>query len=112
MSGEWVDTKVYSDLDDIYSYEKNHRATYSQRVVDLAVVETGEKLGVTTYIIVPPTICKLSYSDKFHISETVLTGSQMVKATASLQPSRSKSRTLHASLSKKVGLLLLEKARV
>ncbi|KFZ19993.1 hypothetical protein V501_00362 [Pseudogymnoascus sp. VKM F-4519 (FW-2642)] len=56
ISGEWIDTAIYSDLDDIYSYEKNHREIYSQRVVDLAVVETGEKLGVTTFIIVPPTI--------------------------------------------------------
>jgi len=55
-----VDTNVYSDAKyDIYAFEKNHKESYSQRVADLAVVTAGEAGDVKTYIVVPPTICKL-----------------------------------------------------
>lgn len=71
ISGAFVDTKIYSDaVDDIYAFEKNHKESYSQRVVDLAVVATGEAEGVKTYIVVPPTICKfvsLFWALKFQI---------------------------------------------
>lgn len=59
ITGARIDTNIYSDAhNDIYAYEKNHPETYSQRVADLAVVETGEAGKVQTYIIVPPTICE------------------------------------------------------
>ncbi|KAG4437897.1 hypothetical protein IFR05_006616 [Cadophora sp. M221] len=58
VSGERVDTKVYSDVgDDIFSIEKNFSDSHSPvRQVDQLVVETGEKEGVKTYIVPPPLI--------------------------------------------------------
>ncbi|KAI9045670.1 NAD-dependent epimerase/dehydratase [Aspergillus affinis] len=56
ISGKKVDLGVYSDAtDDIYEYEKS-RSPYSQRITDIVVIQTGEKLDVPTYIVVPPTI--------------------------------------------------------
>ncbi|KAJ5375755.1 hypothetical protein N7517_007761 [Penicillium concentricum] len=56
ISGKKVDLGVYSDaIDDIYEYEKS-RGPYGQRITDIVVIETGEKLDVPTYIVVPPTI--------------------------------------------------------
>lgn len=56
VSGKNVDLRVYSDAtDDIYEYEKG-RGPYGQRITDIVVVETGEKLDIPTYIVVPPTI--------------------------------------------------------
>ncbi|KAH7364128.1 NAD dependent epimerase/dehydratase family protein [Rhexocercosporidium sp. MPI-PUGE-AT-0058] len=58
VSGERIDTKIYSDTDDdIYDIEKNFPDAHSPvREVDLVVVETGEKEGVKTYIVPPPLI--------------------------------------------------------
>ncbi|KAL2072622.1 hypothetical protein VTL71DRAFT_11965 [Oculimacula yallundae] len=58
VSGERVDTKVYSDVtDDIYDIEKNFPDSHSPvRKVDLAVAETGEEEGVRTYIVPAPLI--------------------------------------------------------
>ncbi|KAJ5505085.1 hypothetical protein N7463_007959 [Penicillium fimorum] len=56
ISGKKVDLRVYSDAtDDIYEYEKS-RGPYGQRITDIVVIETGEKLDIPTYIVVPPTI--------------------------------------------------------
>ncbi|KAJ5411383.1 uncharacterized protein N7487_005742 [Penicillium crustosum] len=56
ISGKFVDRGIYSDAtDDIYAYEKG-RGPYGQRITDIVVIETGEKLNVPTYIVVPPTI--------------------------------------------------------
>ncbi|KIX97103.1 uncharacterized protein Z520_07217 [Fonsecaea multimorphosa CBS 102226] len=55
VSGKFVDTKRYSDNDDIYNYEKK-RGPYRQRITDIAVVEAGEQFKVPVYIVVPPTI--------------------------------------------------------
>ncbi|PYH32490.1 NAD-dependent epimerase/dehydratase family protein [Aspergillus neoniger CBS 115656] len=53
-----IDTHVFSDEEDIYSYEKyrESRETYFQRTTDIAVIEEGEAAGVTTYIVMAPTI--------------------------------------------------------
>ncbi|KAJ5490804.1 hypothetical protein N7539_002371 [Penicillium diatomitis] len=49
--------KIWSDInDDIFHMEMYHPERYGQRVTDIAVVETGQALGVKTYIVVPPTI--------------------------------------------------------
>jgi len=63
MVGDWpetggrVDTTIHSDLDDIYSLEKNFPESFSPvREVDLFVVEFGESKEVNTYIIPPPLI--------------------------------------------------------
>lgn len=42
--------------DDIYDFERQHPEEYSQRVTDLAVVDTAGELGVKSYIVIPPTI--------------------------------------------------------
>ncbi|KAJ5345716.1 NAD dependent epimerase/dehydratase family protein [Penicillium brevicompactum] len=54
----YTDTHQFSDEEDIYSYEKyrESRETYYQRTTDVTVIETGEALGVTTYVIMAPTI--------------------------------------------------------
>ncbi len=54
----YIDTHVFSDEEDIYSYEKyrESRETYFQRTTDIAVIEGGEAAGVTTYIVMAPTI--------------------------------------------------------
>ncbi|RDW76482.1 uncharacterized protein DSM5745_06474 [Aspergillus mulundensis] len=54
----YTDTHCFSDEEDIYSFEKyrESREVYHQRTTDIAVVETGKAVGVTTYIIMAPTI--------------------------------------------------------
>ncbi|GAQ44962.1 hypothetical protein AtubIFM56815_009457 [Aspergillus tubingensis] len=54
----YIDTHVFSDEEDIYSFEKyrESRETYFQRITDIAVIEEGEAAGVTTYIVMAPTI--------------------------------------------------------
>ncbi|GAB1196289.1 hypothetical protein APSETT444_005558 [Aspergillus pseudonomiae] len=54
----YIDNHVFSDEEDIFSYEKyrESREVYFQRTTDIAVVEDGEAFGVTTYIIMAPTI--------------------------------------------------------
>lgn len=54
----YTDTHRFSDAEDIYSFEKyrESREVYHQRTTDITVVETGEAVGVTTYIIMAPTI--------------------------------------------------------
>ncbi|RAK85132.1 NAD dependent epimerase/dehydratase family protein [Aspergillus costaricaensis CBS 115574] len=49
----YIDTHVFSDDEDIYSYEKyrESRETYFQRTTDIAVIEESEASGVTTYIL-------------------------------------------------------------
>lgn len=58
MSGGYTETRIFSDTDDIYGYEKQREAVepYSQRATDLVVIESGRALGVQTYIIMSPTI--------------------------------------------------------
>ena len=54
----YVESHVFSDEEDIYSYEKYRESSevYLQRTTDIAVVEHGEALGVRTYIVMAPTI--------------------------------------------------------
>lgn len=54
----YTDTHQFNDEEDIYSYEKyrESREVYHQRTTDIAVIETGEALGVTTYVVMAPTI--------------------------------------------------------
>ncbi len=61
VSGDRIDTRVYSDTEDIFEIQKTIPDNDSPvRVVDQSVVEIGEKEGVKTYIIAPPLICKIS----------------------------------------------------
>jgi hypothetical protein len=66
--GDWpvsrsrVDSKTYSDIDDNVfeiekTFEKDEPGWSPVRSVNQFVVETGEQLGVKTYIVVPPLIC-------------------------------------------------------
>ena len=57
-SANFIEAHTFSDDEDIYSYEKSREAkeVYYQRTTDIAVVETGEALGVPTYIVMAPTI--------------------------------------------------------
>jgi hypothetical protein len=61
-SGERIDTSFHSDLhEDIYDLEKSFPEDYSPvRKVNQIVVQTGEQLGVRTYIVPPPLICELT----------------------------------------------------
>lgn len=72
MIGDWpvtgtrVDEKTYSDVsDDVFELEKmfeREEAGWSPvRSVNQFVVESGERLGVKTYIVVPPLICTLLF---------------------------------------------------
>ncbi|KAF5540411.1 NAD dependent epimerase dehydratase family [Fusarium napiforme] len=58
VSKAYIETKVFSDKDDVYTYEKMRESIepYHQRTADVAVFELGEKLGVKTYIICSPLI--------------------------------------------------------
>jgi hypothetical protein len=58
ISGDRIDDKVYSDInDDIFEVEKTFPDSLSPvRKVDQLVVELGEKEGVDTYIVPPPLI--------------------------------------------------------
>jgi hypothetical protein len=69
MIGDWpvtgtrVDEKAYSDVsDDVFELEKmleREEAGWSPvRSVNHFVVESGERLGVRTYIVAPPLICE------------------------------------------------------
>ncbi|OJJ76618.1 hypothetical protein ASPBRDRAFT_145701 [Aspergillus brasiliensis CBS 101740] len=54
----YTDTHLFTDEEDIYSFEKyrESRETHPARTTDIAVIETGEAVGVNTYIIMAPTI--------------------------------------------------------
>ncbi|KAF5693087.1 NAD dependent epimerase dehydratase [Fusarium denticulatum] len=58
VSKAYIETKVFSDKDDIYSYEKMRESIepYHQRTADVTVFELGEELGVKTHIICSPLI--------------------------------------------------------
>ncbi|KAK1999475.1 NAD dependent epimerase/dehydratase [Colletotrichum falcatum] len=48
----------WSDLEKVFEFEeaKEKQEAYGQRTTDIAVVNSGEKTGVKTYIMMPPTI--------------------------------------------------------
>ncbi|KAM0548037.1 hypothetical protein ACHAPJ_010095 [Fusarium lateritium] len=59
VSGRGGELRTFSDNEEgIYEYEIEREVTepYGQRTADVTVVETGEKLGVRTYIIMPPLV--------------------------------------------------------
>lgn len=62
MSGDRIDTKIYSDIkDDIFELEKNWPESHSPvRKVNQLVIELGGKEAVDTYLVTPPLICKRS----------------------------------------------------
>ncbi|KAL2785967.1 NAD dependent epimerase/dehydratase family protein [Aspergillus keveii] len=57
-SANFIETRTFSDEEDIYSYEKSRETdeVYYQRTTDINVVETGEALLVPTSIVMAPTI--------------------------------------------------------
>lgn len=57
-TAHYVETRTFSNEEDIYSYEKYRESfeKYEQRTTDVAVVETGEASNVKTYIVIPATI--------------------------------------------------------
>lgn len=61
VSGSRVDSKIYSDTEDIFEiekeFEKKEEGWSPVRSVNQFVIAEGEKLGVKTYIVVPPLIC-------------------------------------------------------
>jgi hypothetical protein len=72
MIGDWpvtgtrVDEKTYSDVsDDVFElekmFEREERGWSPVRSVNQFVVESGERLGVKTYIVVPPLTCTLLF---------------------------------------------------
>ncbi len=67
ITGERVDGKVYSDVEDnIYEIEKNWPEEFGPvRKVNQMVVWLGVMEEVKTYIVAPPLICKSFYSECF-----------------------------------------------
>lgn len=63
VSGSRVDSKIYSDTEDIFAIEKEFEQKEGGwspvRSVNQFVIAEGERLGVKTYIVVPPLICIL-----------------------------------------------------
>jgi hypothetical protein len=61
VSGSRVDSSIYSDMEDIFEIEKEFEGREEGwspvRSVNQFVVKEGERLGVRTYIVVPPLIC-------------------------------------------------------
>ena len=55
---EMIESREFSDKDDIYSYLKEREAvaTYAQRATDIKTVSTGELTGVNTLIVKAPII--------------------------------------------------------
>lgn len=58
ITGIFIENHVFSDKEDIFSYEKYRESItqYDQRTSDVTVIETGLEAGVKTYIIMPPLI--------------------------------------------------------
>ncbi|KAF4497110.1 NAD dependent epimerase dehydratase family [Fusarium agapanthi] len=58
VSKTYSEKNVFSDKDDVYTYEKMRETIgpYHQRTADVSVFEVGEELGVKTYIICSPLI--------------------------------------------------------
>ncbi|CAH0046121.1 unnamed protein product [Clonostachys solani] len=58
VTGKFIDNRVKSDEEDMYSYEKYRESfeLYPQRTTDITIVEHGERAGVSTYIVIPPII--------------------------------------------------------
>jgi hypothetical protein len=72
MLGDWpvtgtrIDSKTYSDTKDNpfdleRAFEKEEPGWSPVRTMNQFVVEQGEKLGVRTYIVVPPLICTIPF---------------------------------------------------
>ncbi|KAH7120629.1 hypothetical protein EDB81DRAFT_666991 [Dactylonectria macrodidyma] len=62
ITRQYRGTRVFSDKEDIFSYEKSRDAEepYVNRTVDIQVTETGKRLGVRTFSISPPTVFGLA----------------------------------------------------
>lgn len=73
LTGDRIDTKTYSDVDDnIFEIEKNFPESHSPvRKVDQIVVDLGEKEGVKTHVVIPPLICKFSFAGRCFIPKIV-----------------------------------------
>ncbi|KAJ6786437.1 hypothetical protein PWT90_09983 [Aphanocladium album] len=59
ITGRYTETHVFDDSnDDIYAYLRKREdiEPYQQRTTDLVVLEHGEAKGITTYILMSPTI--------------------------------------------------------
>ncbi|TQV93065.1 hypothetical protein V2A60_003623 [Cordyceps javanica] len=59
ITGRYTETHVFDDSkDDIYAYLRKREdiEPYQQRTTDLVVLEQGEDAGITTYILMSPTI--------------------------------------------------------
>jgi hypothetical protein len=80
MIGDWpvtgtrVDEKTYSDVsDDVFElekmFEREEAGLSPVRSVNQFVVGSGERLGVRTYIVVPPLICTLLFLFPFMTME-------------------------------------------
>jgi hypothetical protein len=76
VSGERIDTAIYSDIsDDIYAIEKNFPETHSPvRKVNQLVVALGEELRVKTYLVPAPLICESQFAStrSFHLISPML----------------------------------------
>ncbi|UPL02417.1 hypothetical protein LCI18_013351 [Fusarium solani-melongenae] len=58
ISGGFIETRILTDKDDVYAYERYREDLdpYQQRTTDLVVFEKGEEANVKTYILMSPTI--------------------------------------------------------
>lgn len=58
ITGTYTETRVFSDEEDIYEYQRRREdgEKYQQRTTDLVVFEKGEAAKIKTYILMSPTI--------------------------------------------------------
>ncbi|GIJ88497.1 hypothetical protein Asppvi_007421 [Aspergillus pseudoviridinutans] len=58
LSGRFIETRVFSDKDDIYTYEEGRESQipYPQRTTELTIINTADMLNVKAYIIFNPII--------------------------------------------------------
>lgn len=58
MTKEYIEPRILSDKDDLYTYLKTREALepFLQRTTDMVCIDTGLEVGVPTYLIMSPTI--------------------------------------------------------
>jgi nucleoside-diphosphate-sugar epimerase len=58
LSGRFVETRIFSDKDDIYAYEEGREAQvpYPQRTTELTIINTADALDVKAYVVFNPII--------------------------------------------------------
>jgi nucleoside-diphosphate-sugar epimerase len=85
LSGRFIESRIFSDKDDIYSYEQGRESQvpYPQRTTELTIINTAETLNVKAYVVFNPIIygIGLGHFNKFSFQIPLL----IMKALAQRQ---------------------------